>query len=404
MTDRPRPDTGRNSGIHRLNATKATICAVVLTMFSPAANAARTTITPAIPSAQDAPIALLIDLSSGQTLFARDIDRRFMPASMTKVMTVFTAFEWMHRGKLFPQQVITVAPEVFDKWHGVGSTMFLPKDARVTVDQLLHGITTVSANDGAAALAHGAAGSIAKWVAAMNREARSIGMTNSHYGTPNGWMDQGGTFVTARDLATLATAMIERYPELYRRYFGARTLTYNGITQRNHDPITGVVPGADGIKTGFTNQAGYGFLGSAQRNGQRLVMVVATSPTGRQRNKAAREFMEWGFDAFDSRLLFGANTQIAKAKVQNGGLSRVKLVSPRPIRVDVPKGTHPEVGLKVRYFGPLRAPIAQGEHVADLIVSIDGKEVSTRPLVSDRAIGTATIVQRIFNGFARWLP
>ncbi|MEO1967893.1 MAG: D-alanyl-D-alanine carboxypeptidase family protein [Sphingomonadaceae bacterium] len=361
-------------------------------------------ISPAIPSAQDAPIALLIDLSSGQTLFARDIDRRFMPASMTKVMTVFTAFEWMHEGKLFPQQVITVTPDIFDKWHGVGSTMFLPENARVTVDQLLHGITTVSANDGAATLAHGAAGSVAKWVAAMNSEARSIGMTNSHYGTPNGWMDQGGTFVTARDLAILAKAMIERYPDYYHRYFGARTLTYNGITQRNHDPITGVVPGADGIKTGFTNQAGYGFLGSAERNGRRLVMVVATSPTGKQRNKAARELMEWGFDAFDSRVLFGANTKIAKARVQNGGLSRVKLISPQPIRVDVPSGTHPKISLNIRYFGPLRAPIAKGEHVADLLISIDGREVSTRPLVSDRAVSTATIMQRIFNGFARWLP
>ncbi|MFT6609212.1 MAG: D-alanyl-D-alanine carboxypeptidase (penicillin-binding protein 5/6), partial [Qipengyuania sp.] len=221
-----------------------------------------------IPPAENAPIAYLLDASSGQILYARDIDRRFMPASITKVMTTFLAFEWMEEGRLFPQQVYGVRPDTFRKWHRKGSTMFLPADARVTVDDLLHGVTTVSANDGAVVLAEGAAGSVEDWVAAMNAKARDIGMADSHFGNPNGWMDDGKTFVTARDLGTLAQTMVTRHPTKYRHFVGAKGLKYNGIEQRNHDPIIGVVPGADGIKTGYTNQAGFGFLGSAQRDGR----------------------------------------------------------------------------------------------------------------------------------------
>ena len=324
---------------------------------------------PAVPNADDAPIALLVDVSSGQTLFAREEDRRFMPASITKVMTTFLAFERMGQGKLFPQQVTAMRPETFKLWHGVGSTMYLANNAPVTIDALLHGVTTVSANDGAVVLGEAALGSVAAWVAEMNRTARAIGMRDSHYGTPNGWMDEGHTWVTARDLATLASAMIIRHPAYYHHYVGARGFLYNGIAQRNHDPISGVVRGADGIKTGFTNQAGYGFLGSAQRNGRRLVMVVATSPTGRQRNSAARAFMEWGFQAFDSRILFPAGMTLASARVQNGGLRHVDLVTPRPIRLAMPRGADPAGDAQ----GPLRRPAHRadcqghpGGEIADL--------------------------------------
>ena len=361
-------------------------------------------IVPAIPNPEDAPIALLVDMSSGQTLFAREEDRRFMPASMTKVMTTFLAFERMGQGKLFAEQVTAMRPETFKLWHGVGSTMYLANNAPVTIDALLHGVTTVSANDGAVVLGEAALGSVSAWVAEMNRTARAIGMRDSHYGTPNGWMDEGNTWVTARDLATLATAMITRHPGYYRHYVGARGFLYNGIAQRNHDPISGIVPGADGIKTGFTNQAGYGFLGSAQRGGRRLVMVVATSPTGHQRNDAARAFIEWGFRAFDSRILFPAKTTLGSAKVQNGGLRHIDLITPRPVWLALPRGSRPKVTLKVRYDGPIKAPITKGAAIAQLLIYFDGRQVSTLPLVARTPVSSATQLQRIFNGIAGWLP
>lgn len=359
---------------------------------------------PAIPSVEDAPIAYMVDLASGQVLYEREADRRFMPASITKVMTTFLAFEWMEAGRLFPQQIFSVRPDTFRQWHRVGSTMFLPADARVSVDDLLHGVTTVSANDGAVVLAEGAAGSVEDWTAAMNAKALEIGMHDSHWGTPNGWMDEGRTFTTARDLVTLGREMIGRHPTKYHHFVGATGFEYNGIRQNNHDPISGIVPGADGIKTGFTNQAGYGFLGSAARDGRRLVMVVAGSPTGRARNAAARRFIEWGFTAFDTRHLFRRGARIGTARVQGGGIGRVGLRARGPVQFSVPKGTDAKMTLVIRYAGPLRAPIKVGEEVAELVIAVEGMPEHRVPLVAETEVFEATMLQRIFNGIGAWLP
>ena len=364
---------------------------------------ARSTIEAAIPSVEDAPIAYLLDARSRQVLYAREADRRFMPASITKVMTTFLAFEWMEEGRLFPHQIYTVRPETFRKWHRVGSTMFLPADARVSVDDLIHGVTTVSANDGSVVLAEGAAGSVEDWLAAMNAKAREIGMSDSHFATPNGWMDEGATWVTARDLTTLGHAMISRHPSKYRHFVGAKEFRYNEITQANHDPISGVIAGADGIKTGFTNQAGYGFLGSAVRNGQRLIMVVAGSPSGRARNRAARQFIEWGFTAFEPRRVYAPGETIAKARVQGGDAASVDLVVDGPLYVDILRGNDPEISFSVRYEGPLQAPIAQGEEVAELAVSIEGQPEYRVPLKARDAVEEANLVERVLNGIRSWI-
>ncbi|MXO74052.1 D-alanyl-D-alanine carboxypeptidase [Altererythrobacter aerius] len=343
---------------------------------------------------------MMVDLSSGQTLYAREPDRRFMPASITKVMTAFLAFELIDSGRVAPEQLMLVSPELWTDWHGVGSTMFLENNQRVSVDALLHGVTTVSANDGAAVLGAGIAGSLPKWTAMMNAKAREIGMNNSHFGTPNGWMDEGRTFVTARDLATLASAMITRHPDLYARYFGKRTLKFNGFEQRNHDPVTGVVPGADGIKTGFTNQAGYGFLGSAQRDGRRLVMVVGGAPTSRIQKQASRAFLEWGFQSFTGKPLFAKGDVVAAAQVQGGSSRSVPLIAPIDLGYDLPAGQTGTVRLRVHYEGPLRAPIALGEQVAELEIIADGMRPSRVPLVAGEDVEKANIGHRLLNGVA----
>lgn len=364
-----------------------------------AASADRAPIEPA-PPPPEVPIALLVDLSSGQTLYAREPDRRFMPASITKVMTAFTAFEMIKAGKVSPDQLILVNDEIWTDWHGVGSTMFLELNQRVSIDALLHGITTVSANDGAAALGAGLAGSLPKWVDKMNAAARSIGMHDSHFGTPNGWMDEGRTFVTARDLATLAEAMITRHPDLYKRYFGHQRLKFNGFEQRNHDPITGVVEGADGIKTGFTNQAGYGFLGSAERDGRRLVMVVGGAPTSRIQKASSRAFVEWGFQSFVGRPLFAKDAVVGLAEVQGGSARSVPLAAPRMIGFQVPAGQVGKVSLTVHYEGPLRAPIAKGEQVAELEIAVEGLSSSRVPLIAGEAVDEANAAERLVNGLA----
>jgi D-alanyl-D-alanine carboxypeptidase (penicillin-binding protein 5/6) len=381
-------------------ANKFTIAIGALALASTATAEGVDQTAPTVPPAEEVPIALLVDLSSGQTLFAREADRRFMPASITKVMTVFLAFELIGQKKLSPEATLQMSDRAFADWHRVGSTMFLGLHQRVTVDQLLHGITTVSANDGAIVLAEGVAGSVPNWVAMMNAKARELGMRDSHFGMPNGWMDEGRTYVSARDLATLAEAMIERHPALYAHYFGKHRFAFNGIEQVNHDPATGVVPGADGIKTGFTNQAGYGYLGTAQRDGRRLVMVVAAVSDGRTRRKDARELLEWGFSAFDSRQLFAPGDTIGSASVQDGAERSVPLVAPGPVRFAVPSGTSPKVELAIRYEGPLHAPIARGEQVAELQIKVAGMAVGRVPLAAGAAVEKANLVERLANGVA----
>lgn len=352
------------------------------------------------PTPEEAPIAYLIDLSSGQTLYARDIDRRFVPASITKVMTTLVAFDMLAAGKLRPDQRMPYRDETFEEWHQKGSTLFLPARARPTVRELLIGITTVSANDASVVLAEGATGSVGNWTEQMNATARNIGMLDSHFSTPNGWPDEGRTFTTARDLATLAQRILRRHRDLFGFYFGRSGLKAYGIAQDNHDPITGRVDGADGLKTGYTDQAGYGFLGTAERDGRRLVMVVAGADRGSVRNRASREFIEWGFEAFDSRLLAKKGAAAATARVQNGTASEIALVAAQDIRVAMPRGDGANPELTVRYDGPLRAPIRKGQAVAELEIAVPGMEPSTLPLYAARDVEEAGALRRIANGFA----
>ncbi|MFA7588096.1 MAG: D-alanyl-D-alanine carboxypeptidase family protein, partial [Novosphingobium sp.] len=250
---------------------------------------------PELPAAVDGvPVVMLVDLASGRVLYQRHPDRRLLPASMTKVMTAHVAFDLLSQGKLSANATLPVPDEIARQWRGRGTSLYLQAGERVPVDLLIRGITTVSANDGAMVLAVGHAGSVTAWTALMNAQARKFGMKNSHFATPHGWPDNGATYTTARDLIVLADAMTRHYPDFYARYFGHRTLTHRGLTQTNHDPVTGMVAGADGIKTGFTSEAGYNFLGSAQRQGRRLVLVIGGAASDAQRAKAARAMLEWG--------------------------------------------------------------------------------------------------------------
>lgn len=358
---------------------------------------------PAPPSEAEAPVALLIDAGTGQVLHAREADRRFLPASVTKVMSAYLAFEMLADGRLKADQTFTVTPELAQQWSGTGSTLFLKPGDKVSVDTLIHGITTVSANDGAVLLAQGAAGSVEKWVALMNAAAVRLGMDDSHFATPNGWPDEGATFVTAHDLALLARAMIARHPDLYARYFGKSGFSYNGVAQSNHDPLVGVVRGADGIKTGYTREAGYNFLGSAMRDGRRLVLVVAGTDSEQERARIARNYVEWGFAAFEPHRIFPAGATIGTARVQDGAEDSVALRTAAPVIADIPPGAKPKIEMSLHYRGPLAAPIIAGQQVAELEVRIEGMEPYRVPLKAVRAVKQANPWQRIVNGVLGWL-
>ncbi len=346
-----------------------------------------------------APIAYMVDLSSGAVLYSRAADKRMPPASMAKMMTVLVAFDLIDSGKVNADKKILVGEDSWREWNNRGSSMFLGVNEQVSVRNLLHGIVTLSGNDATVVLAKGLAGSEQAFVGMMNEKARKIGMSNSHFGNTNGWPDEGVTYVTAKDLATLAKATIEEHPKLYNEYYGQHNFTWQGIKQPNRNPLIGKVQGADGLKTGHTEEAGYGFTGSAEQNGRRLVEVVAGLDTYNNRIKESVAFMNWGFGAWTTKPLYKQGTQVTEAMVQQGGSRSVPLVAPRDLAVTLPATQGGDYKVSVRYEGPLTAPIAKGDKVAELIVTTADGSTQQMPLVAGEDVGKAGIFARIWNGF-----
>src|SRR5881392_3784786 len=353
-------------------------------------------------------VAYLIDLSSGAVLYSKNADVRMPPASMAKMMTTEVALELIDKGQLPMNKMCTVRPETWQKWHGpaAGSTMFLSPNEQVSVDNLLKGIVTLSGNDASAVLAECIAGTEQAFTGQMNELGRQLRLTNSHFGTANGWPDNGVTYVTARDLATLARATIEHHPKLYKQYYSLPSFTWGktlgsgqDITQANRNPILGHVPGADGLKTGHTDEAGYGFTGSADQNGRRLIEVVAGLPSWNARVQESTRLIEWGFNAWTAKPLFQAGAKVGTAQVQMGSSTDVPLVAPRNLAVTVPAGlASGATSMKVRYNGPLMAPIAKGQEVAQLIVTTADTPPQVVPLVAGDDVGRAGFFGRIWLG------
>jgi D-alanyl-D-alanine carboxypeptidase (penicillin-binding protein 5/6) len=352
-----------------------------------------------------APIALMVDLSSGAVLFAKDADRRIPPASMAKMMTVYVAFDLIKQGKLKLDDKFTVQPETWRKWHGpqAGSTMFLETGEQISVQELLYGIVTLSGNDACVVLAEGIAGTEEAFINLMNQQAKKLGLTNSNFGNSNGWPDEGRTYVTARDLAKLAEATIEDHPALYKQFYSqhnyTRTLSDGKvIKQDNRDPLLGRVAGADGLKTGHTQEAGYGFTGSAEQNGRRLVMVVAGLTSYNGRADESVKFMNWGFRAWNAQKVVTKGRTVGEASVQGGSAGTVALVAPRDLAVAIPAGTTPELKGRIVYQGPLKAPIKAGDHVAELVITTGDGMVQTLPLAAAADVAEAGFFRRAWLG------
>ena len=228
-------------------------------------------------------------------------------------------------------------------------------------------------------------------------------MALSHFATPNGWPDEGRTFTTARDLVTLATALLENHSDKVARYIGKRQFTYGGITQSNYDPMLDRVEGADGIKTGYTNEAGFNYLGTAKRGDQRLFVVVAGADRQPDRARLARGLVEWGFSAFERKPLFAKGNTVSNAQVQNGQARSVELMADRDILLNVPQGHMNEITMTIRYDGPLRAPIRESERVATLLIEAPDVAPAQVPLFAKESVAEAGLFARIVNAVAGWL-
>jgi D-alanyl-D-alanine carboxypeptidase (penicillin-binding protein 5/6) len=354
-----------------------------------------------------AKVAYLVDLNSGAVLYSKNADAHMPPASLAKMMTTEVAFELIDKGQLPLNKMCTVRPETWQKWHGpqAGSTMFLSPNEQVSVENLLKGIVTLSGNDAAVVLSECIAGTEQAFTDQMNGLAKKLGATNSHFGTANGWPDNGVTYVTARDLATIARATIEHHPKLYKEFYGlpsfswGKTMGGNAITQDNRNPILGHVAGADGLKTGHTDEAGYGFTGSAQQNGRRLIEVLAGMSSWNQRVQESTRLIEWGFNAWTDKPLFQQGAKVGTAKVQLGSESEVPLVAPHNVAVSVPAGlSNGPIKMQIRYRGPVAAPIARGQHIADLLVYTGDTQPQVTPLVASEDVGKAGFFGRMWLG------
>jgi D-alanyl-D-alanine carboxypeptidase (penicillin-binding protein 5/6) len=384
----------------RLLAASATLAGVALTATAAAA-------PPPPPFETPARVAFLLDLSSGAVLLDKGGDVPMPPASMAKMMTTEVAFELIDQGKLSLGKMCMVRPETWQRWHGpaAGSTMFLSPNEQVSVENLLHGIVTLSGNDASVVLAECIAGTEPAFAGQMNALGARLGLKNSRFGNSNGWPDEGVTVVTARDLATLARATIERHPRLYKQFYGQPSFTWGKtlgsgqeIKQGNRNPILGRIAGADGLKTGHTEEAGYGFTGSAEQNGRRLIMVLAGLTSFNERIAESVKLMSWGFNAWTSKPLFAAGATVGTADVQMGSESTVSLVAPRAIAVTYPAGLSGDPKARIRYAGPIKAPIAKGAHIADLVVTTGGGAPQLMPLVAGEAVEEAGFFGRLWLG------
>ncbi|WP_447754211.1 D-alanyl-D-alanine carboxypeptidase family protein [Sphingopyxis fribergensis] len=356
-----------------------------------------------------APIVMLKDLDSGAILFSRGADKRFAPASMAKVMTAYVVLDLIKKGELSRDTQFTVGEATWKKWNGSsgGSTMFLRPREKVSVDELLKGLITVSGNDAAAVLAVGIDGSEDAFVKRMNVIAADIGMKSSRFGTPNGWPDGGVTKVSAADLITLADRLIRDHPGGYARYFSLPKLQHGTspegkpIVQPNRNPILGRFEGADGLKTGHTAEAGYCFLGSAKRNGRRLIMVVAGMGSEKARRDEAERLMKWGFDEWEGRELLPAGASLGRIDVGKGAKPVVATETGIAVRMTVPKGYAGGYRAVMRSNAPLTAPVTRGTPVADLVVTPDGLPPQTTPLLAAADVGEGDWWARARTGFYR---
>jgi D-alanyl-D-alanine carboxypeptidase (penicillin-binding protein 5/6) len=347
----------------------------------------------------DAPTAILIEASSGSVLFEKNADELRAPSSMMKLMTAEVVFNAIKKGDVKLTDEYRVSENAWRRGGAPSgtSTMFAAINSKVSVDDLLHGAIIPSGNDACIALAEGIAGNERTFATDfMTKRARELGMTKSTFGNSNGLPDPANK-MTVRELSKLARYVIQTYPEFYK-LFGEKEFTWNKIRQQNRNPLLNSLTGADGLKTGYTKEGGYGMVGSAVQNDTRLIVVVNGLEDPEDRATEAKKMLEWGFHSFETRTLFAANQQIGYAKVFGGDSRSVKLASPEPIKVMVPKNGNEKLIARIVYSGPVRAPIQSGQQVGLVRVWRGANVAMEAPVYAAEAVATGSTMRRAIDG------
>lgn len=387
---------------------RAAVAALVLSTWGVDMARAQPASTPAIDTTAE--VAILIDMATDTILFEKNADRLVAPASMAKLMTQEVVFHEIASGRLTLDQELRVSEFA---WRTGGapsgtSTMFAALNSRVSVRDLLRGAIIVSANDACIVLAEGISGTEAAFAALMTRRARDLGLDRSTFTNSTGLPDPG-LRMTARELARLAMHIQRTYPQFYPWYAEREFRWTVRQPQLNRNPLLREVPGADGLKTGFTNESGFGLTGSVVRGEQRLFVVINGLRSERERAEEARKLVEWGFRAFETRRLFADGETVGEAVVFGGSQSRVPLIGQGEIRALLPRAAAArDVRARIVYSGPLRAPIERGQPVARLQVFAGQTLALERPLVAAADVPVGAFHQRAGDAawelLAGWIP
>jgi D-alanyl-D-alanine carboxypeptidase (penicillin-binding protein 5/6) len=353
---------------------------------------------------------ILMDLTSGQTLAERDADTPTDPASLTKLMTAYLVFGALRDKKLALEQPVAVSQRAWDERKGDPSLMFIDTTMRPTVDELLHGMIVVSGNDASVALAEAVGGSVETFVAMMNRQAQAWGLKNTAFKNVTG-LTEAGHKASARDVAIIASHIVRDFPQYYR-YYSIRDYTYNKIRQDNRNLLLRRDPTVDGMKTGYTDAAGYCLVASAAREypnlgaGQkrRLLSVVLGTASREARASESQKLLNWGFTAFDPVRLFEAGKPIVTPEVWKGTARQAKLGAEGAVVVAVPRGEGDKLKTQVVRTDPLVAPLAQGQRVGTVkVTTAAGTPVAEVPLVVQEAVEQAGLLGRAWDAIRLWI-
>ena len=344
--------------------------------------------------------AILLDYETGMVLFEHNPDTLMSPASMSKLMTVLMVLEAVEDERISMDDKFFVSD---DAWRRGGSksgssTMFLNARSRVSVENLLRGVIIQSGNDACIALAEGLGGSEAGFAEMMTERARDLGMDNSTFMNSTGWPDADHK-TTARDLAYLTKHLIKHHPSSYGM-FAERSFTWNGITQQNRNPLLYANMGADGLKTGHTQESGYGLVASAEQNGRRLILVVNGLQSKKERASEARKLMNWGFRAFSNETLAAPETILVRAPVWQGEFARVGLAPAKAFRVVLPRTGLRKMVVTASYDKPILAPITKGMPVGKLRVTLPGLETQEIDLVTTANIEREGMLARALSAIS----
>ena len=336
--------------------------------------------------------AILIDMSTGTVLLEHNADQRMPTASMSKIMTMYMVFEAIEQGRLSLDDRLPVSERA---WRKGGSKMFVEVGDQIRVEDLIRGVIVQSGNDASIVFAEALAGTEEAFARLMTERAHDLGLNHSNFANATGWPDPSH-YSTAADLALLAQHLITEFPQFYH-YYSELEFTYAGITQANRNPLLYQNVGADGLKTGHTNEAGYGLTASARQGDRRLVMVINGLSSARARSDEAVRLMNWGFREFETRTLFEAGEVVDRAEVWLGDRDTVPLVLAEDLAVTVRRTDADEVDLRVRLAEPMPAPIAMGDTVATLVVDIPGLPERTVPLFAGADVDRQGFAGRVLT-------